>query len=77
MPGVLGVTGSFSAGPVELLPAMTSYKYLGVVLDALYSAVLLNQIQLILLSSSALLFSIFMVIGLIARAFSITRMRVV
>ncbi len=69
----LGFSGGFSAGPVELFPAMTSYKYLGVVLDALYSAVLLNQIQLILLSASALLFSIFMAIGLVARAFGITR----
>ena len=68
-----GFSGNFSAGPIELLPAMTSFKYLGVVLDALYSAVLLNQIQLILLSASALLFSIFMAIGLVARAFGITR----
>ncbi len=71
--GGIGVSTALSAGPLELFPVMTSYKYLGVVLDALYSAVLLNQIQLLLLSSSALLFAIFMAIGLIARAFGVTR----
>lgn len=60
-------------GPVTLLPKETGFKYLGTVVDLVYSFVLANDVQLILLSASALIFSILMSLGLIARVFTITR----
>jgi hypothetical protein len=57
----------------EIIPQQTSFKYLGSILDVIYDVQVLNQVQLILLSSSMLIFVIFMTLGLLARAFLITR----
>lgn len=72
---VLGGTGGVgvSVSHIELTPAQASIKYLGPVLDGLYTLVLINKMQLLLLSSSLVIFSIFMAIGLIARAFGVGR----
>lgn len=64
---------ALGTGPIDIFPANTVFKYLGNMLALIYGFVLLNNIQVILLSASALLFAILMAIGLIARAFGITR----
>ena len=74
-----GSTGSLAgsvgigASGIEIFPQYASYKFLGPVLDLFYGLILLNQVQLILIAASGLIFSIFMALGLIARAFVITR----
>ncbi|VVB77172.1 Uncharacterised protein [uncultured archaeon] len=54
------------------IPAFVN-NFLGYLIDIMYSAYVLSQVQLLLLGASLLLFSLFMAIGLIARIFVITR----
>lgn len=63
-----GVGGS---AELQIPTAMASAT--GDALDLLYTMFVLSQVQLLLLSSSLLFFSLFMSIGLIARLFVITR----
>ena len=67
-----GVEGFGLGGEVGLMPIDTTVSLGGafIVLGTLY---ILNEIQLLLLGASVLLFAIFMAIGLIARMFGITR----
>ncbi len=65
-----GVSGG---APILLLPKDIGFKYLGTTIDIIYGFVLANDVQLVLLSSSALVFSILMSLGLIARIFGVTR----
>lgn len=58
---------------LDLYPKDIGFKYLGGAIDLIYAFVLANDVQLIILSSSALLFSILMALGLIARIFGVTR----
>lgn len=60
-------------GSITLLPPNLTFKYLGAALDALYVFSLANEVQLIILSSSALIFAILMATGLLARIFGITK----
>ncbi len=71
--GNLGGNIGIGASGIEIFPQYASYKFLGPVLDLFYGLILLNQVQLILIAASALIFSIFMALGLIARAFVVTR----
>ncbi len=66
----LGVGGEV---PIFLLPKDLGFKYLGTTIDIIYGFVLANDVQLILLSSSALVFAILMSLGLVARIFGVTR----
>jgi hypothetical protein len=74
------ITGTGAAGwrvsagaDLSLLNSEITFKYLGTGVDLIYGFVLANDLQLIILSSSALLFAIFMSLGLIARIFGVTR----
>jgi hypothetical protein len=58
---------------LSLVPQSVTFKYLGTGVDVIYGFVLANDLQLIILSSSALLFAILMSLGLIARIFGVTR----
>lgn len=60
-------------GSIEILPVGTTMKYLGAAVDAVYVFYLLNSVQLILISASAVIFAILMSLGLTARLFGITR----
>ncbi|MEM0200865.1 MAG: hypothetical protein QXD23_00470 [Candidatus Micrarchaeaceae archaeon] len=73
--GIAGInpTLSVQTGAVDLDPFGKINKFDGFILPALYSLALLNEVELLLLSSSPLLFAIFIAIGLIARSFEITR----
>ena len=69
---LLGAIG-LSAGPLALIPQYTSFKYLSGALDVFFAVEMLNEVQLIVLSSSVVIFAIFMALGLIARSFGVTR----
>ncbi len=66
-------TYSLGSKGLSILPANTVYKYSGPAIAFIYGMMILNQVQLVLLSASVLIFSIFMALGLIARTFGITR----
>ena len=65
-------SGKLSA-EISFISADISYKYLGTFVDAIYVFVLGNDLQLIILSSAAVIFAILMSLGLIARIFGISR----
>lgn len=65
-------SGKLSA-QITFISADISYKYLGTFVDAIYTFVLGNDLQLIILSSAAVIFAILMSLGLIARIFGISR----
>ncbi len=69
---LIGAVG-LSAGPLALIPQYTSFKYLSGALDVFFAVEMLNEVQLIVLSSSVVIFAIFMALGLIARSFGVTR----
>lgn len=71
--GTGGVTSFSLRTTVQLLPKDIGFKYLGTAIDLIYGFVLANDVQLIILSASALIFAIFMSLGLVARIFGITR----
>jgi hypothetical protein len=73
--GIAGINPKLSAqtGAVDLDPFGKINKFDGFILPALYALTLLNEVELLLLASSPLLFAIFIAIGLIARSFEITR----
>ncbi len=72
--GVGAPSGSISLDSnLMLLPKDLGFKYLGHAIDIVYGFVLTNYIELILLSSSAIIFTILMTLGLIARIFGVTR----
>ncbi len=60
---------STSFNPIS--PGLTSF--LGYLVDIIFAAFVLSQVQLLLLAASLLLFSLFLGMGLIARIFSVTR----
>ena len=65
-------TISFTIGlsPENLNPVVT---FFGPLYGLVFITIILNQVQLLILSSSVLVFSILIAIGLIARSFGITR----
>lgn len=65
--GNLGVETKISLSPAAL------DVFSGYLLDALYTAFVVSQVQLLLLAASLVLFSVLMAIGFIARIFVITR----
>ena len=73
-PSFLGsvFSGKLSA-EITFINADISFKYLGTFVDAIYVFVLGNDLQLIILSSAAVIFAILMSLGLIARIFGISR----
>lgn len=71
-----GVAVGISTGTtsyITLIPAETAFKYLGTGVDLIYSFVLANDVQLLLLSAAPLVFAILVSLGLIARVFGVTR----
>ncbi|MCL5427644.1 MAG: hypothetical protein M1321_00465 [Candidatus Marsarchaeota archaeon] len=65
---------AIEAGPLTLSPLTTkANKFEPFIIGAIYLFSLLNQLQLMLLAASPYLFAFFMAIGLIARAFGVTR----
>jgi len=65
-----GLGVSFS---IELIPIVFVHQYLVPYMQAYFTAVLVNQVIQILLSGAMLFFSLFLIIGLIARSFGITK----
>ncbi len=65
-----GVGVSFS---VQLIPIIVVHQYIIPLMQAFFVIVLASQLLQILLSSSMLLLSIFLILGLLARSFSITK----
>ena len=68
----VGFSGTLSTD-ITFINTDISYKYLGTGVDAIYGFVLANDLQLIILSSAAVLFAILMSLGLVARIFGISR----
>jgi hypothetical protein len=66
--GIPGLGGSILLQPPSAFSTLTGYM-----LDVLYFAFVLSQVQLLMLAAALLLFSLFMSVGLIARMFVITR----
>lgn len=64
------VTISF---PVVLFPIVIVHQYIVPYMQVLFTAVLASQVQQLLLGVSMLIFSVFMILGLIARSFGITK----
>lgn len=64
----IGVSFQFA-----LLPIVLVHQYIVPYMQAYFTAVLTSQLLQILLTSSMLLFSMFMTIGLIARSFGVTK----
>ncbi len=64
----IGAALVFNAFPIVLV-----HQYIVPALGAYFLVVLTSQLLQILLSSSALLFSIFLILGLIARSFGVTK----
>lgn len=71
-PNIPGLPGIGVGADIVLVPDAVA-KFAGDAIGALYVAFMLTQLQLLLLASGLLLFSLFMVIGLVARMFVITR----
>jgi len=67
-----GVNGFGLSGTLEILPLIMS-KSIGTILNGIALGIVLNQVQLLLIGTSLLLFAVLMAIGLIARMFGITR----
>jgi len=67
-----GLNGFGISGDLEIIPLLMS-KSMGTILNGLAMGIVLNQVQLLLISTSLLFFSVFMAIGLIARMFGVTR----
>ncbi|HUB92419.1 MAG TPA: hypothetical protein VL945_00495 [Candidatus Saccharimonadales bacterium] len=61
------------AAPFSFYPKDTGFKYLGPAIDFIYAFALANDVQLIMLSASALIFAILMSLGLVARIFGVSR----
>ncbi len=57
----------------QLFPIVIVHQYIVPYMQAYFTAVLVSQLLQIVLNSSAILFSIFMILGLIARSFGITK----
>ncbi len=68
----IGFSGKLGSD-LTFIDNSVSYKYLGSGVDAIYGFVLANDLQLIILSSAAVLFAILMSLGLVARIFGISR----
>ncbi len=64
----LGISFEVVAFPIQIV-----FQYIVPYTQAYFLAILVSQLLQIVLSSSALLFSIFMILGLIARSFGITK----
>ncbi len=58
---------------VNFVPIQFVFQYLVPLMSAYFAVVILAQMQQILLSASMLLFSVFMIMGFVARAFTVTR----
>ncbi len=71
--GASGAQISADLGPLQLSPITNANRFENYIIPVIYTFLLLNQIQLILLAASPYLFALFMAIGLIARAFGATR----
>jgi len=69
---VPGLNGLGLSGTLEILPLIMS-KSIGTILNGIALGIVLNQVQLLLIGTSLLLFAVLMAIGLIARMFGITR----
>ncbi len=69
--GLTGIPGL--GGSITLQPPSAFSTFTGYMLDVLYFAFVLSQVQLLMLAAALLLFSLFMSVGLIARMFVITR----
>jgi len=67
-----GLNGLGLSGTLEILPLIMS-KSIGTILNGIALGIVLNQVQLLLIGTSLLLFAVLMAIGLIARMFGITR----
>ncbi|MHB1830054.1 MAG: hypothetical protein ACYCO0_01545 [Candidatus Micrarchaeaceae archaeon] len=67
------VSGEGAAVVVQFLPIVLVHQYVVPALGAYFLVVLTSQLLQILLSSSGILFSIFLVLGLIARSFGVTK----
>ena len=68
--GNVHIQYTISLSPENLNPVVTFY---GPLYGLVFLTIILNQVQLLILSSSVLIFSILMAIGLISRSFGITR----
>ena len=68
----LAVQPSFAVA-ISYLPDLSGIKMGRAILNAVYGFLLVNDVQLIILSAAPLIFAIFMAIGLISRAFGIGR----
>jgi hypothetical protein len=64
----VGIAFSF-----QLFPIVLVHQYVIPYVQAIFAAILVSQLLQILLSSSMLLLSIFLILGLLARSFSITK----
>lgn len=58
---------------LNLLPVQAVLQYIVPLMSAFFAATILADMQQILLSACMIMFSIFMIIGLVARAFTVTR----
>jgi hypothetical protein len=58
---------------LQLIPIQVVLQYIVPLMGAYFAVVILAQVQQILLSAAMIIFSIFMAIGLCARAFSVTK----
>lgn len=71
--GRAGVQVTGDIGPLELSPIQKSNKFESFAIPAIYLFILINNVQLLLLSAAPYLFAFFMALGLITRAFGVTR----
>ena len=74
------ITGGSFAGqnigvmvPLNFMPIQPVFHYFIPLLNALYLFFILSQVQLLLLSASAIIYAILMAVGLVARSFGVTR----
>lgn len=58
---------------INLMPITIIHQYVVPLMGAYFAAVILAQVQELLLSSAMIIFSIFMIIGFTARAFGVTK----
>lgn len=71
--GVGSGPGLGLSASVNLLPIQAVFQYIIPLMSAFFAVVILAQVQQILLSACMIMFSIFMIIGLVARAFTVTK----
>ncbi len=69
----IGADGVYFTFLVQVLPVVIVYQYIVPYMQVYFFLSIASFLQQILLSSSMLLFSVFMIIGLIARSFGITK----